>query len=355
MTGNIVTRATLVAACVALAAATTGPLAHAQTRLTVSGARPISSVIEPFGGLTPAEYDELARQVGANWLPGTTPVVIDYPATAGLLWGSDAPGADQSVATGQANLHTAIKAATADGGTVVVAGLSEGAIVVDRELEHLASSPDAPPDDSVTFVLFGSPSRGVTTLLPVGTYIPVLDYTVHETPDSQYDVSVVFAQYDGWADAPDRPWNVVADVNAVLGGAYHHTPSALADASQGQLVSASTSTRGGTTRTYMLPTRRLPITEPLRTVGVPEQLTDPIDSVLRPVVDAGYSRNDTGPVRLPAMSRGRLVMPTSDPLPLAQNRTTTRPLSRVLSTLGVSPVAARDDRPSPAGQSQDAE
>jgi hypothetical protein len=305
-------RKALAAAGIVAAVVVTAPVVHAETRLALNGARPRPALLNAIssGGLTPAEYAALTPQIGANWLPGTSPVVVDYPATAGPLWGRDAPTADQSTATGQANLHAAIMTATANGEPVVVAGLSEGTIVIDRELAYLATDASAPPANQLTFVLFASPSRGVASLLAPGTYIPVLGYTTRSIPQSQYNTDVVFAEFDGWADFPDRPWNLIADANAIMGAGYLHTPTALADRSRAVVVSSTTNSKGGTTTTYMTPTQRLPLTDPLRRAGVPTSVTDKIDEVLRPVVDAGYSRNDTGPIPAPYLSQGRLVVPS---------------------------------------------
>lgn len=305
-----------IVAVAALAATTVvaAPLVHADTRLALNGIRPPPPPANMFigGGVTPEEYAAFTPQIGANWLPGTTPVVVDYPATAGLPWGLDAPTVDESAAAGQTELHTAIVTAGAEGEPVVVAGLSEGSIVVDRELAYLATAEGTPPADKLTFVLMASPSRGVASLFAPGTYIPVYGYTTQPIPETKYDVAVVFTEYDGWADFPDRPWNLVSVANALMGAGYLHAPTALADRSQAVEVSRSTNAEDGTTTTYMIPTEQLPLTRSLREAGVPTSVTDPIDDVVRPVVDAGYSRNDTGPIRAPYVTQGRIVVPTPE-------------------------------------------
>ena len=48
--------------------------------------------------------------------------------------------------------------------------------------------------------------------------MPVIDYTVQDLADTQYDVSVVFGQYDFWGNPPDRPWDLLAAVNSLFGG-----------------------------------------------------------------------------------------------------------------------------------------
>ena len=54
----------------------------------------------------------------------------------------------------------------------MVAGLSEGSMVIDHEQARLLNDPDAPPADQVTFIIFGNPERGV--LVDGGANVPVL-------------------------------------------------------------------------------------------------------------------------------------------------------------------------------------
>lgn len=59
--------------------------------------------------------------------------------------------------------------------------------------------------------------------------------------------------------------------------------------------------RGGHRLTVVAlhPSKHLPLTLPLRYLGVPDEMIDPVDEVLQPMADAGYSRNDNplSPVR----------------------------------------------------------
>lgn len=286
---------------------------NAQTRITMRGASPMADPLNSImGGLTPLEYAELGSHIGANWFPGTTVEPVDYPATAGVLWGVSAPTADQSIAIGQLNLDAAIMAAVGEGAPVVVAGLSMGTMSIDQELTFLATAPDAPLASQLSFTLFASPSRGIASLFAPGQRIPLLDYSAQSIVDSQYDINVVFTQYDVWSDFPDRPWNPFAVANAVIGLITRpelHTPTAFAASSDAILLSDTTNEKGATTKIYMIPTTELALTDPLRLLGAPKWLTDAIDSGLRPLVDAGYSRNDVGPVRRPYVSHGEIVGP----------------------------------------------
>ncbi len=172
------------------------------TRITVPGAAPGRLT----GHETPQQYAAINAAIGENWFPGTTPEVVNYPATAGLVSGLRAPTADQSFAIGQQALNTDILNATAGGQSVVVTGLSEGTIVIDREEAYLAAAPNAPSPSQVTFVEFANPERGLAdTYLRAGITIPGAGYTAADPPVSQYNTEVVYRQYDGWANPPDRP------------------------------------------------------------------------------------------------------------------------------------------------------
>ena len=63
---------------------------------------------------------------------------------------------------------------------------------------------------------------GILSGLPAGLLLPILDYTTRSVPDSQYDIVVLKQEYDGIADFPDRPWNLLADANALAGIVYLH-------------------------------------------------------------------------------------------------------------------------------------
>ena len=174
-----------------------------------------------------SQYAALNAAIGENWFPGTTPEVVNYPAGAGLINSLTAPTANKSIAIGQQMLNSDILNAVATGQPVVVAGLSEGTIVIDAEEAYLATAPNAPPSSLVSFVEFANPQRGLAdTYLPAGFTIPGLGYTVHDAPVSQYNTAVVYNQYEGWTNPPNRPWHLLADVNAVAGmPTYTYRPS----------------------------------------------------------------------------------------------------------------------------------
>lgn len=300
-----------------------GAYAAAQTRIGLNGGRPaewpILSSVLANSGLTQEGWLNFASNVGENWLPGTTPVPVDYPAQLGPLSGPSALTTDQSVAIGQRNLHAAILRELANGEPVVVAGLSMGTLVIDRELAYLTTASDAPAVGDVTFYVFGDPGRGFGQMYMSGMTIPFVGQTFHPIAESQYDVVVVMEQWDGWANPPDRPWNLLAVVNAVMGAVYtvsgtnDHSRTSVDSMSDAVQVSQTVNSRGGMTTTYMIPRDDLPITRPLRQIGVPSGVVDEVNKLLMPLIAAGYS--SMTPHLGPRIDHGRLVWQPQAPTP----------------------------------------
>jgi hypothetical protein len=133
-----------------------------------------------------------------------------------------------------------------------------------------------------------------------GVTVPLIGITFHAVPDSRYDTVVVYGQWDGWAAPPDRPWNALAVVNAVMGALYtvngsnDHSRAATRSQADAVLVSDITNSLGGRVTTYMIPEANLPITRPLRQLGVPGPIVDRLNELLLPWIRAGYSSMTPG-------------------------------------------------------------
>lgn len=181
-------------------------------------------------------------------------------------------------------------------------------MVAARLAPQLADSPDAPSPDDVRFVLIAPPEAGVAEYFKEGTYIPILNYRVSRIPESPYPTTIVIGEYDGWADPPDRPWNLVSSANALLGIVYVHGPPIFGVDldTVDETTTTHTNGAGGTVTTHFVPTENLPLTQPLRDVGVPDALVDKADRVLRPVVDAGYVRHDRPGDTRPYLNDGEI-------------------------------------------------
>jgi hypothetical protein len=166
-----------------------------------------------------------------------------------------------------------------------------------RALASLYPGPDNLAAPDITFVLPGNlnrPNGGVMTRF-WGFHIPILDFTFNgpaptDTSFTTYDIA---REYDGFADFPNYPGNLISTLNAIMGIVYLHpgylSPTVGLDPNdptkylQGQ---------HGDTTYYFIPTSNddLPILQPFRGV-ISAQLLDVIEPVLRVIIDAGYDRS----------------------------------------------------------------
>lgn len=241
----------------------------------------------------------LAPLINAHYYDcgGCTPVVVRYPRTAGPLFGPGAPFADESIAIGAG---IAIDEVIAAEGPSVISGLSLGSITADAAQQALDGDPHRPDPSRLTFIVAGDPSRvtplstAIGSFAPAGWRIPLLGWTAtRPSSDSVYDTVVVVGEYDIFADFPDRPWNLLALLNAVAGTAYMHSHSALSSPTDVPPANITTTTNGAgaTTTTYLVPSPVLPMIRPFELI-LPDRFITAANNVLKPIVDRGYSRYD---------------------------------------------------------------
>jgi PE-PPE domain len=243
----------------------------------------------------PVIDDGTMAAILSGYFLNDTRVNIYWPAETFPESGWDSLTLGQSIAIGVDNLDAAIRSTP---GPKIAAGISGSSQVLDEEMRRLANDPNAPGPDEISFVVIGDANRGMLRSLQ-GLYFPVLDY-VPTVPVTAYDVTVVAKEYDGFGDWPDRPWNLLADLNAFVGTGTIpgftsvHYQSIWADLSQvpADNITTTVNSKGGTTTTYIVPTDELPLLRPLRDHGVPEKTIDALNKILKPIVDAGYIRND---------------------------------------------------------------
>ncbi|MGA5545405.1 acyltransferase PE [Mycobacterium sp. NPDC051198] len=262
-------------------------------------------------------YDEYIRMTGEQWFPGMKRVKVDYPAgqvqghTLERLFpgigpigeqiypglGLDGPSIGESVDEGEGNLDAAIR----KGGKGRAMGLSEGALVLNAVKARLANDPTAPPPDQLSFATFGDPiakspfgESFLTQNFPVGSVVPFMDYRIPEPVESQYHTDQFISAYDSIADWPDRPDNWMSVINAVAGLATGHTAIAFTNPSNvpPQNIRTTVNSKGATTTTYMVPEEHLPLVLPFKYLGYDQGTLNQLDAILKPRVDAGYSRND---------------------------------------------------------------
>lgn len=251
---------------------------------------------------------EYTMKAGADWFPEARRELIDYPAGAPFSWMPQfvlPPGPRDNETIGEAataatdSLDQAIFSGSGEPAAAV--GLSQGTLALDQVQARLADDPNAPAPDELTFTTIGDPTSrhgfGQSFLAGIfgpGEYIPLIDYTMPPSVESQYDSNRVVAVYDGLADFPDRPENMFAVANAIAGSTIVHTPAAFTspDIVPPQNIRNQVNSRGATETSFLIPVTNLPMTLPLRYLGVPDWGVDMLDGALQPIIDAGYSRND---------------------------------------------------------------
>lgn len=291
-------------ALVSGAALAAGPVCAAQTMLIVPGVGYVLGDSLPPSPVVRRYYTP-SVDIASGFYPGATPVVVDYPAS---IFGRGSVAGH--VAAGARVLDAMIQSSPAP---TVVAGHSQGSLVVDDVQRLLRTDPGAPAPDQLSFIVFADPMRGVVhTLFRDGGRVPVVGLFASTPVESRYDTVVVTNEYDFWGDFPDRPWNPLALANAVAGGVFVHsrasfTPSDIPPRN----VAVSVNSSGATVTSYLVPAQRLPLTEPLRIAGVAGPVVDAVDRVLRPIVDAGYSRNDPPGSPRPYLRHGAIRTATT--------------------------------------------
>lgn len=278
-----------VAAVVTAALVTTVPALGA-TAFTISGTRILHDPPYPEQ-LVPGEF------------AGYDVEHIKYPASVfGMdrgIWeaaGAVAAGVDRFVGVDDEGNPITEK--------IIVAGFSQGAIVIAYEKKRLMKldEDERPTVDQLKFVTIGDPTgpNGILRWIPFR--IPIIGLTPVRPPDTPYETTIINGEYDGWADFPDRPWNLIATANALLGIIYVH--GRYEDKVDGWDLSTvpekniveTVNKAGGKTTTYLIPTEKLPLLQPLRDLGFPESFVTALEAPLRKIIDAAYKRNDPGRV-----------------------------------------------------------
>lgn len=213
---------------------------------------------------------------------------------------------DVSITRGVQILTAEIQQQLAAGNAVNVVGYSQSANVASLAMQLLDPT-GTPSSLPINFVLLGNsmnPNGGWDARFP-GLSLPTLGLTtLGAAPSNSFPTTVYTIEYDGWADFPRYPVNILSDLNALAGMVtVHGNYDSLTVA---QLNSAITlPTQGPSTTTYyMIPTQNLPLLEPLRYIPlVGDPAADILQPVLRPLINWGYGDPNygwsTGPADVP--------------------------------------------------------
>ncbi|MEW5812506.1 MAG: PE-PPE domain-containing protein [Actinomycetota bacterium] len=191
-----------------------------------------------------------------------------------------------SVKVGTENLYNAVYDPQY-AGPKTIGGVSEGAPAVMEVLRRLEADrvnttdgKEPPPPSELNVAVYGSPSDHWTGKL-AGLPIPV-------TP---YNIIIVSAEYDGIADFPDNPWNMLAVSNAIMGAAILHVKQSEFDIRNKETYyTIETNEAGGKTTTILIPTEVLPILQPMVAFKFDPDFVAALDAKLRPKIDKAYKR-----------------------------------------------------------------
>lgn len=247
--------------------------------------------------------DWVDSTVGATVGGHGVPVKVEYP---GSFWPASrgylgAPTFDDSVGQGLASLAATIAGGGDSHTMVIIHGYSQGAVIA---TEYLRAHPTA----GNTYVLIGNPNRPNGGILERfnGLHLSFLDVSFNGATPTDGDAVVdISYRYDGWADFPKYPLNMLATANALMGILYLHG-KAEQNINAETLAAAEQSTHGNTTY-YLLDSARLPLLMPFEGV-LPDQLLDALETPLRSVIETAYDRTDYGE---PTTAE---IFPTSNPL-----------------------------------------
>ncbi|HET9875681.1 MAG TPA: PE-PPE domain-containing protein [Mycobacterium sp.] len=269
-------------------------------------------VMGPSGfPIPPERYAETMNELYLH--AGSTQIV---PTPEGLypVTGVKSLMLDPSVAQGVQALDNTIQGKISDAGAdnpIVVSGFSQSSTVSSQAMQQLASlvnanGQPAVPSDDVHFVLVGDPNAPNGGLMerfnvPIGGHsptIPSLGITFNgATPSDLYPTDIYTNEYDGFADFPRYPINLLSDINALLGIIFEHatyavnTPGQIANAIllPGSEDSPTDPCVDCLTNYWMMPTDTLPLLAPLQLIpfiGTP--LYDLLAPDMTVLVNLGY-------------------------------------------------------------------
>jgi PE-PPE domain len=232
-----------------------------------------------------------------------TPQVLITPEQLYPITGVNSLSADTSVAQGVTILDSAIRQQIADGNHVVVFGYSQSAAVASQEEAQLAASSNLPSPSQLSFVLLGDPSnpdggfnqRFAVPGAPLS--LPSLGQTFDYAPaaNNTSPTAVYTQEYDGFADFPQYPIDLLADLNAYVGIFTQHF--SYLDLTPQQISSAIALPMTGNTTTqyYMIPTANLPLLAPVRLIPlIGNPLADLLQPDLRVLINLGYGSITNG-------------------------------------------------------------
>lgn len=249
------------------------------------------------------------------------PVGINYPASLWPLTGLSTAKWNVSVASGVSNVNSEVinQLKSDPTGPIVIFGFSQGAAVASQEKSNLAGLSDA-GKAQFTFVLAGNPERpngGLFERLAALGTVPILDVTFGLPTATNTGIATtdIAYQYDGVADFPEYPVDVLADLNALAGIIYVHQYELAPNGKQmkplpygytpATLIAAEANPANrqvyGDTTYITIPATNLPLLQPVEQLAsatgtslLVTPIVDLIQPALQVLIEAGYNRTNYG-------------------------------------------------------------
>ena len=203
--------------------------------------------------------------------------------------------------------------------SVAVLGYSQSSVISSLVMQNILSGNypfQVPSTSQLGFTLLGDPMNPNGGVLErfVGLTLPSLGFDFYGAtpPNTPYNTAIYTLEYDGFADFPQYPIDVLSDLNAVLGIQYVHgtyasiNPNALPQGDTMIELPGSATLPGGTgaTNYYMISQPNLPLLDPVRAIPI---IGNPIADLAQPdlavLVNLGYGSTaqgwSTGPANVP--------------------------------------------------------
>ena len=255
-----------------------------------------------------------ATQGGFTW-PAANVQALFTPENLYPLTGVKSLTLAASVNEGVQILDSAIKQQIATNGSVLVQGYSQSAIISSLEMRNLlnpALNPTPPTGPQLGFNLLGdpmNPNGGLLARFPGLNLASIgLNFYGATPANTPWTTNIYSLEYDGFADFPRYPINIVSDLNAVAGIVFVHPdyphldPSTLPPGDIVKLgVSADYTGTLANTTYWMVHTENLPLLDPLRLIpGVGNPLADLLQPDMKVIVNLGYGDPNYGYSTTPA-------------------------------------------------------
>lgn len=214
---------------------------------------------------------------------GNQCLVVPFSGAAGVLTPNNPQPLDASVATAADLLTQQIMQTP---GPKIAVGYSAGAPVVEEAAARLDRDPNGPSAGDLSLITVGNINDGLSQMVPPGTYLPSIGYTVRSSAQTKYPKTVITERNDALANAMSNPLaNPAAALNSVSDTASSHLGYFRPDfnlADPSYLVS-----QDGNVSHLVLPGQNdgPPLAQPVREVGQPQMA----GAVTGPVQDANAS------------------------------------------------------------------